>query len=167
MLKNKAIKSAIEKLKKNKIVILPSDTIYGLSALFNLENEKRINVVKQAPLDKKNIVLFSSIKQAQQYGLYLTDEIINILKSTNPTTVILLDQKETIAIRIVKRKDIAKIIKKVGPIFSSSVNLHSQHQIGDQKKLSEFVFDIELFWDGELNSQPSKIYNSLTKEWIR
>ncbi|PWF95362.1 hypothetical protein [Spiroplasma poulsonii] len=59
-----------------------------------------------------------------------------------------------------------KIIKKVGPIYGTSVNISGQNYAKEFNELKKFDVDI-IVNDGYLDNRPSKIYNSLTKEFIR
>ncbi|QHX36950.1 L-threonylcarbamoyladenylate synthase [Spiroplasma sp. BIUS-1] len=168
MLSQKKINSAIDFLKSDKIVILPTDTIYGLSAIFNSENELRINKIKRSEETKKLIVLFSKNKQIKKL-INLTKEFKVNLKSKEPITQIVNDKNnQTIALRKVKRKDLKKIINKTGPIFSTSVNYSGNSFLNKKEELDLFNIQVsEVFWDGELNSKPSKILDLVNKKTIR
>ncbi|AGR42419.1 L-threonylcarbamoyladenylate synthase [Spiroplasma diminutum] len=167
MLKSKEIKLATTLLKENKVVILPTDTIYGLSAIFNEENEKQINLIKKSDQSKKLIVLFSKLSQIKNL-VKITEQFKKNTKSKEPITQILKTKNSSIALRMVKRKDLKKIINRVGLIYSTSVNYSGNPFL---TKLEEFrLFNIkvsEVFWDGELISKPSKIIDLIENKVIR
>ncbi|WP_031542262.1 L-threonylcarbamoyladenylate synthase [Mesoplasma photuris] len=166
MLTSLQIKSAVEELKINKIVILPTDTIYGLSSILKKDLMTKINAYKNADLDKPLIVLISSLDQLEN-KISLSEDIKKILMSDQPTTVIFPLKNETIAIRMVNRIDIKEIINQVGPIFSTSVNITGSKPLRTFKELSNFHPDIKVYYDDILNGQSSRIYNSITGEWVR
>ncbi|WP_434334468.1 Sua5/YciO/YrdC/YwlC family protein [Mycoplasma capricolum subsp. capricolum] len=166
MLTDTKINKAIELLKNNQIVILPTDTIYGLSAIYSLENQIKINQVKKADINKPLIVLISSLDQLDKLDILdLTDK--NFLLNTDPTTVIFKTTSSSIAIRLVKRNDIKQIINNTGPIISTSVNIHGFDPLTNKKDLISFNKNIEVFFDEELNNNPSKIYSSILKKYLR
>ncbi|WP_338972706.1 L-threonylcarbamoyladenylate synthase [Spiroplasma endosymbiont of Panorpa germanica] len=155
------VKLAIELLKNNKIIILPTDTIYGLSGSVSKENQIKINNIKGSPKEKPLIVLISSLKQLP-VEVFRDKKLLNILKLKKPTTVIIpmIDSSESIAIRLVKSNPIKKIISKVGPIFSTSAN---KSKI--KYKEGEVIFNnispaVErVFYAGNLENEPSTIIN--------
>ncbi|KAF5295869.1 hypothetical protein FQA39_LY13042 [Lamprigera yunnana] len=94
----KQIVQAIDLLNKNQVIILPTNTLYGLSAKVSLDNKIKINELKKAPLDKPLIILIKSISQLKEMGISNYDK--ELLCSKVPTTVILENNvKEKIAVR--------------------------------------------------------------------
>lgn len=165
MLKPIEIKQAIAKLENNEIIILPTDTIYGLSAQFNFENKIKINQLKSADLAKPLILLISNLEQVNGLAI-LNDKTIKLLNSELPITVI-VPGIESLAIRLVKRNDLKEIIDIVGPIYSTSVNFHGQKPLMEKVDLEQFDSTIQVFWDQPLNSNPSKIFDAIKGEWVR
>ncbi|ATG97765.1 L-threonylcarbamoyladenylate synthase [Mesoplasma lactucae] len=156
-------------LKNDQIIILPTDTIYGLSARVHGDNEERINELKNADIWKPLIILVSNLDMAKNMVEGSEDDFKK-LESAEPTTVIFKEKNgpDTLAIRLVKRDDLIKIIDQIGPIYSTSVNTHGEEPITDVDKLENWNRKVELFSVGELPiRKPSKIYNSIKKEYIR
>ncbi|QGS52418.1 Sua5/YciO/YrdC/YwlC family protein [Spiroplasma tabanidicola] len=155
---------AIKLLKSNEIIILPTDTIYGLSALVSEENRIKINKKKNSSLDKPLIILVSSLDQASKF-IDLNEEIIKVLKDDQPTTAIFKKEfaNETYAIRLVKRKDICEIIENVGPIFSTSVNISNEKFLSNQTELENFIGKKNCFYTDFLDAKPSKILDFTSK----
>ncbi|ALD66771.1 Sua5/YciO/YrdC/YwlC family protein [Spiroplasma cantharicola] len=167
MLSKRNIQLAIQLLNENKIVILPTDTIYGISALYDELNEQKINEIKKSSTSKKLIVLFSKFKQLKKIAK-ISKEFKSNSKSKEPLTQIIDGQNGPIALRKVKRKDLKKIINKVGLIFSTSVNYSGNNFLTKKEELDLFNIKIsEIFWDGELKSKPSKIIDLSKNEIIR
>lgn len=169
MLDSTQIQKAVKLLIADQVIILPTDTIYGLSAIVSLENQQKINELKRRQFFQPIIVLFSRFQQIEDF-VDLTEQTITYLKSPIPTTVVFAirdDPKQTLALRLVKRKDLQKIIDEVGPIFSTSVNNHGGNPINDLKELTNFNKQIPVFYDEKAEAKPSRIYNSVTGEWMR
>ena len=57
----------IDEFKKNKILILPTDTLYGISALFTVENIGRINAIKQSDSQKKLSIIAPSFDRIEKH----------------------------------------------------------------------------------------------------
>ncbi|AUB31979.1 L-threonylcarbamoyladenylate synthase [Spiroplasma floricola] len=168
MLAKNDILKAINILQENKIVILPTDSIYGLSALYNEENRVRINKIKRSQESKQLIVLFSKLKQLKKI-ININKKFKKNVKSKIPITQIVNTYKnESIALRKVKRKDLVKIINKTGLIFSTSVNYSNNPYLSKKEELDLFNINIsEVFWDGELKGKPSKIIDLVNNKVIR
>lgn len=160
LLSEKQICAAIELLNRDEIVILPTDTIYGLSARVTSQNQRNINSLKGSQETKPLIVLVNSLEQAETF-IDLTEAIVEKLVSQEPTTVIYKKARseETWAVRLVKRDDIKTIIDQVGPIFSTSVNQSNQNYLVFEADLSSFINSDHLFYAGKLDNKPSKIVN--------
>ncbi|ATZ16120.1 L-threonylcarbamoyladenylate synthase [Entomoplasma freundtii] len=171
MLDTKKIEIAIQKLRAHEIVILPTDTVYGFSTTMTPQGAKKINHFKKAPLEKPLIALFANLEQVEKH-VKLTKMTRELLLTPEPTTVIspLLDDSGTLAVRIVKRPDIQKIIKVLGPLWSTSVNFHQEPTIVEKKTIQNNFSEIYFFPDNENcqnNAKPSRIFNQLTQQWIR
>jgi L-threonylcarbamoyladenylate synthase len=159
LLNENEIARAIESLQQNKIIILPTDTIYGLSAIYNAENEKRINEIKRSPIDKPLIILISNLKQAESF-VEVTEDFKKYILSTDPTTVVSkkINSEKTFALRLVQRQDIKTIIDEVGPIFSTSVNSSGNKFLEEKNELFSFSNDVDkVFFTEKLAAHPSKI----------
>jgi len=163
----------VEKLKNNEILILPTDTIYGLSMKVQGNQPIVLNSLKKADWEKPIIILIPNLKsmkhlidfsQAPEGVKYLKDK-------TAPTTVVFKSKQnpnETIAVRICKRKDIKKVLKKSGPIYSTSVNFAGEPPLTKKPELTKFLGKPKnVYWVGPLNSKPSKIYDAINHIWIR
>ncbi|WP_051591889.1 L-threonylcarbamoyladenylate synthase [Mesoplasma syrphidae] len=166
MLNSVQIDQAIKSLKKNQVIILPTDTIYGLSALATKSNEIKINKLKQAKFSKPLIILFSCYQQIDFLNIF-DRSLYELLDSSIPTTVIIEYNQQTYALRKVIREDIKKIVDSTGLIYSTSVNIHGQQPLWSEQDLEQFSDDVKVYFDEPLYGEPSKIYNSVTKKWVR
>jgi len=164
-------------LKKEKIAVLPTDTIYGLSARADsLEARNRILKMKERE-NKPFILLASSIEMILKYS-YLNkrqQEYINEKNNKNkrPTTYILnlkkdnplsfLSKDGSIALRLPKRPFLIKIIEELNiPLISTSLNISGSEVVNDLKLIKNNYFrnekpDIILNEGMCKNKKPSKI----------
>ena len=147
-----AIISISHSLKSGKVVVLPTDTIYGLSCLASdIKAVKRVYRLKKRKLNKSLLVLVSSLKMAKKYA-FISKRQAKILedvwlKKNRPHTFIFKSRKhlsfeglsniDTLALRLPKRKFLIKIIEDVGfPIISTSFNISGKSPINDVSNLS-------------------------------
>jgi len=136
------------------IIVLPTDTIYGLSCLATLPRAiKKIYHLKKREAHKPLLILVSDLKMAKKYVYIsaLQEKLLKKMWSKNepPTTVILKKRRKLpneltrgsdgLALRLPKSKFLIKIIEKVNrPIVSTSLNLSGQKNITDLHKLNYY-----------------------------
>ncbi len=133
---------AAEKLLEGSVGVLPTDTIYGLSALIsNTVGIEKIYEIKKRNKKKPLIVLAASLEQIiKNLPVTITDTQRKIIEaSTTPTSFIYQIKKDAlnfpgrtffesdIAIRIpITKPNLIHLLEKTGPIVSTSVNLEGQ-----------------------------------------
>ena len=131
---------AEEVLKNGGLVVLPTDTLYGLVA--NVYEKKAIDKIyriKERNLKSPLIVLISSLNDLKNFGIKIDKNKAKFLEKIWPGQVsVLLPCKNSrfeyihrstkeIAFRMIgdKNKDLFNLIKKVGPIVAPSANKES------------------------------------------
>lgn len=141
-------------LQIGQVVVLPTDTIYGLSCLANLVKPiKQIYRIKKRDAKNPLLILVSDLKMAKKY-VAISPAQTRFLRKTwaknqPPTTVILKHLNKLpselahgsngLAIRLPKSKFLIKIIKKVDcPLVSTSLNLSGEKNINDFSKLNKY-----------------------------
>ncbi|HLP86580.1 MAG TPA: L-threonylcarbamoyladenylate synthase [Candidatus Paceibacterota bacterium] len=130
-------KKAEEVLKKDGVVVLPTDTLYGIvGKALSRKTIERIYEIKGRDRSKPFIVLISSYKDLEIFGVKITKEQAKILPKFWPgkVTIILpcLSKKfeylhrgtKSIAFRMIGKKNhsLSTLLKKVGPLVAPSVN---------------------------------------------
>lgn len=139
---NKEINFIVECLKKGKVIIYPTDTIYGLGCVAdNVKAIKKIYKIKKRGAKKPLLVLVDSLKMADKY-CKIDKEQEKFLKSAwpGPVTVILEHKnklpkvltsvKKTLAVRLPKNDFLIKIIKRIKvPLVSTSVNISREKNL--------------------------------------
>jgi L-threonylcarbamoyladenylate synthase len=141
-------------LQIGQVVVLPTDTIYGLSCLANLVKPiKQIYRIKKRDAKKPLLILVSDLKMAKKYVAISSVQarflrkvwaknqppITVILKHLNKLPHELARGSDGLAIRLPKSKFLIKIIKKVDcPLVSTSLNLSGEKNINDFSKLNKY-----------------------------
>jgi L-threonylcarbamoyladenylate synthase len=175
---NKIDDKIISLLKSGAVGLLPTDTIYGLSAVaLNKNAVEKIHKLKKRDDKKPLVVLISSISQLQELGV--NDDQLSLINNfwPGPLSVIFessnipewLDlETKSLAVRLPDSNELLDLIKKTGPIVSTSANLQGQKPASSAKVAEEyFGKNIDFYVDfGPLESKPStlvKIENNRLK----
>jgi L-threonylcarbamoyladenylate synthase len=150
---------AAEALVRGAVVVLPTDTLYGLSAVLSQEAAvRRIASIKQAPQERRFIVLASSIDMVERYVASFGCATREALATRWPAsfTVILPSGRTcpawvgpTVAMRVPAFEPIRALIERVGePIVSTSVNRTGQAPLDDAHAiLREFGNDVDAVFE--------------------
>ena len=158
-IKSKKITPAIVKLvagalESGQILVLPTDTIYGLSCRADDPLAiKRIYKLKERDPKRPLIILVSDLAMLKRYAS-LSSRQASFLKKIwgaddRPTTIVLAPLENlprelygahgSLALRLPKSEFLIKIIKKLKrPIVSTSLNLSGQESIMSVKRLSGY-----------------------------
>ncbi len=166
------INKLYEALAQDWVGVLPTDTIYGLSAsVFSREAVERIYQLKKRSKNKPLIVLISSLDDLEIFGAKLDKLAENklrqvwpgkvsvILEGHNPEFDYLYCGGDSLAFRMPDYKSIQEILKKTGPIVSTSANVEGQPFARDISEAQKYFGNkVDFYLDaGELDSQPSKV----------
>lgn len=142
---DKVISEIIQFIKNDKIIIMPSDTIYGFLSLPSQENKLR--QIKKRD-NKPFLYLISQLNQLKELKINLQDYKIILEKYwPGPITFILKqDKNKTIGVRMPKWGILQKIISKIGfPLISTSVNYSGMQLINDKDEIiKEFSEKVDL-----------------------
>ena len=149
-------------LKNEKVIILPTDTVYGFSGIID-KTDSEIRKIKGRAETKPFIVLIAFPGDINE----ITDDEIpeNLLNLwPGPLTIIVSDKKKpgnTVAVRCPGDEWLRKIIEECGsPIYSTSVNRSGSPVLSKVKDIvEEFETDVSLIVDGgdSMSSVPSTI----------
>lgn len=137
---NQETEQAIDYLQKGKVIIYPTDTIWGLGCdPFNQEAVDRIFEIKKRPPSLPLIVIVDSIEMLKTIVPHIHPHLEDILYyNIRPLTLIYENVTKkfargvtapdgSLAIRIVRKDFCQKIIHGFGgPIISTSANIHNQ-----------------------------------------
>lgn len=161
-----------EKIKKGAVVVLPTDTIYGIcgSALDKRTVEKIYNFRRRAS-SKPMIILIESEKQITDLGVKLPNEVFEMLFKLwpNPLSVVvdapykklhyLHRVKNSLAFRMPNNEFLLKLLKISGPIVAPSANFEGEEPAKNvDEAMNYFKDSVEIYIDdGELKSKPSTV----------
>ena len=168
----------IEKFNSGMIGVIPSDTLYGIHArAFDKKAVEKIYDIKGRTVSKPLIVLISDISDLEKFGIIVEENVKNFLVSVWPAklTVVLPCKNSdfeyihrgnnSIAFRMPDREDLRDLIKKVGPIVSTTANPKGQkpaETIDEAKNYFEIGSatnsKIDFYIDeGKIQSEPSTL----------
>jgi len=174
---------AKEVLNKDGVVVLPTDTLYGVVG--KAESKKaveKIYKIKGRNKSKPFIVLISSYKELEKFGIKISKEQAKFLEKIWPGKVsVVLPCKlakynylhrgeKAIAFRMIGKKNLNmfNLIKKVGPLVAPSANLQGEkpaENIAEAKKY--FSEEVDLYINGGTKkSAPSTLVKYENKNWI-
>lgn len=168
------IQKALNCLVEGKIILYPTDTIWGIGC--DATNESAVDKIfriKQRPQEKSLIILVDSVEMLKRY-VSLSVETASLISSFElPTTVIYsnpeglarnaVNSDNTIAIRIVNHKFCGKLIQRFGkPIISTSANISGDKNpvsfdAISEKIKSEVDFIVDNKYDTSVYKFPSKL----------
>lgn len=168
----------IEELNKNNLVILPTDTVYGVMAKFYKENEIKINKFKNSDINKKLSVILYNKKQLFKYidKLNFFRKLLICFLLPGKYTFIVNLKKEIcekhgfdrtdFGVRITKNKELQDIIKESGPLLATSCNKTGEPVCLNLKDIEKSFKEenISIYYTEELKNKPSVIYNLITKK---
>ncbi|MBI3485774.1 threonylcarbamoyl-AMP synthase [Candidatus Daviesbacteria bacterium] len=171
-LSDKSFQFITQTLRTGGLVVMPTDTIYGIHASVNLKSAiEKIYSLRKRDLSKPLIILIAEINQIKKFGIKINHQTKNFLNKIwpNPATIIFPCQNQkylylhrdqnSLAFRNPKNKFLLDLIKEVGPVVSTSVNLAGQKPAETIKEaLNYFGNQIDIYIDaGKISSTPSTI----------
>lgn len=176
-IKIKDLDLIIKNLREEKVVIIPTDTIYGLSAVATSQKgiNKIYNIKNRGSEKKSLIMLVSSINMIKKY-CYLSQKqevyIKDILDKAEKPVSFLLKARislpnnnpsdNSVVIRLPKNSFLIKLIERLGtPIVSTSFNKAGESPILDPEKTNTCSIanwpDLLVYDGASKTTQPSKI----------
>lgn len=179
---------AIEYIKSNKVVMMPTDTVYGIvgSALDETVVD-RIYELKKRNTSKPFIIEIATIAEisifVNDFAKYDMGKLQEIYQSS-PTTIIFENPKaqyeyisrgqKSLAIRVPLHNEyFSKVLQETGPIISTSANISGQPTFVNIQEAIEYWADsVDYYLDGgEIDANPSRImkvdYDGNITEFIR
>jgi len=173
----------IDVLRQGGVVIMPTDTIYGIVGLaLNRETVERIYKIKKRAPEKPCIILIGDKKELEKFSINLSLEQEKVLEKywlsadgaegSEPTSIIFdcPDDKfeylhrgtKTLAFRLPAQAELRELLRQTGPLIAPSANPEGLPPALDTAKAKEYfglpaqAGDlVDLYIDGgEKNSKP-------------
>lgn len=155
---------AEEILKKDGVVLLPTDTLYGLVARgFSKKAVEKLYKIKDRIENKPFIILINSYQNLETFGIKIDKEQAKILGKFWPGKVSVIFPcmlnkwhyihrgVESIAFRMVgpKNKNLFNLINKVGPLVAPSANKEGRKPAVDVSEAKNyFGEEVSLYING-------------------
>lgn len=145
--------NTVETLKKGKIILYPTDTVWGLGCDATNENAvKKIYEIKNRDESKSLVILVDSMEMLEQIVEINNHVKLYLTQAKKPTTVIyknplglaknVISQDNTVAIRWVQDAFCQEFIRKFGkPIVSTSANISGEKTPQFYKEISQEIIN--------------------------
>lgn len=131
------VMKAVSLLKQGKVMIFPTETVYGIGADFkNKKAVSKLFKLKKRPFTQPLQLLISDIKQAKKLSKKLSPKVLKIMKKSWPGSLTIVVKKNknvpnfvtggmgTVGLRVPDHPLILEIIEILGhPIAASSANI--------------------------------------------
>ena len=139
-------------LRSGGVVLMPTDTIYGLHALPS--QSSKVADIKGRDEAKRFVTIAAS---ADQLDLAVPETLRSIWPA--PLTAILRSGESTIAVRVPDLSWLRKLLEKTGPLISTSANRSGEDPISQPSALPKALLDrIDGVVDqGRIEAKPSAI----------
>lgn len=178
MIIGKDIKKASEIIRRNGIVIYPTETVYGIGAsIFSSEALERIFEIKKRDKDKPISVAVSDFvmmdelvymgeMEKQFIKKFLPGPVTIILQKKEKVPDILTSGSEFVGIRFPDHRTTIWLIELAGvPITSTSANFSGEtppRKVVDIRISADYVID-----GGECSGEPSTVVDLVNKRILR
>ncbi len=163
---------------KGKLICFPTDTVYGVGCMIDDEEAlKKIYHIKHRELNKPLAVLFPDIDSVLEYGKLPSKNVKTLMEKYWPGALTLIMEKKqnisnyvtagknTIGCRIPNSNIALKVLKHLGPMATTSINLSGMPPLNDLIEIkTEFKTDIDYYIDDlEVGSKISSTVIDVTK----
>lgn len=165
-------KAIIEKIKRDGVGVIPTDTVYGLvGSAFSKKAVERIYGAKGRDAKKPFIVLVDSMDDLERFGAKLDVNVVEFLNEHWPggISVILPVGGEgleylhrgtkSLAFRMPERPDLADLISVCGPLVAPSANPEGKPPATNIEEAKGYFGDSADFYvdGGDIDSEPSTV----------
>ena len=148
------IKNSLEILQQSKILLYPTDTVWGIGCDATSEEAvAKVFEIKQRSESKSLVILVDSIEMLKKFIPNVSKSVLDLLeKTSNPTTIIyenpiglaknVVAADNTVAIRIVQQEFCKQLIHQFGkPIVSTSANISGHSTPKSFKEIEKPILD--------------------------
>lgn len=162
----------IEILRNGGVVVMPTDTIYGIVAsAFSPISVERVYEIREREENKPCIILISDFQDLEKFGISISEyQKEEILKEKDRALTFILDSNNekfnylhrggnTLAFRIPKNASLKELLTKTGPLIAPSANKAGEKPAINTEEAKKYFGNlVDLYIDGgEIISKPSKI----------
>ena len=174
-----AVAMAAEDVASGKLIVYPTETVYGIGAdIYNEAAVKNLYVVKNRPFDMPLSVAVSDKAMLERVAV-LNENADKLIKAflPGPLTIIIKKQPDVpdivtsssqkVGIRIPDNRFALELIRRTGPIIATSANLHSHLDAVDvDSAITDFGDAVDTYIDAGRCTigQPSTIVWLMDKQ---
>jgi len=171
--KNSSPKFIADKIVQGKVIIVPTDTVYGIACdASNEQADKKIYLIKKQQFNKPNAVLFAHDYSLINKWVSISSKYMKDVKNAWPgaTTFILPSKKnlplqgKTLGVRVPNHEKLLEVLKLIyRPLVATSLNESGKLELRDKativKLFEELYISPTYFWNfGTIAfNKPSKI----------
>lgn len=143
-------KNLLFELQNNKIVAMPTSTVYGLVAKLDKNNISKLNKLKKRNLEQPLQMLISSLSEIEDKWNISEIERKYILDNIDDKTSFIVSAKKTfsdkfltksfnktIMFRVVNKGEIFKLIRELGILFSTSANISGEKPLTNKFEIEK------------------------------
>lgn len=161
--KKEETKELAKILKKDGIISVPTDTVYGLCARINSKNAlEKLLKIKNRPKEKNFAIMCKNKEQIEEI-VKVNSKIEKIIKKLMPGPITLVLEKQenvlehinlkikTIAIRMATSKELFEIIDELGePVFMTSANKSGEKVANSIEEISRIFPNLDGILEGNV-----------------
>ncbi len=165
---------------KNKVIIFPTDTVYGIGCLLeDLEAVRRIYEIKKRDYSKPMAILCANLDEVrrvveketlllEKHIKHWPGKLTLIYPKSNQISDLITAGKISVGVRIPNHEISLKLLEKFGPMVVTSLNLSTEPAILKFEDVLHFQEVVDYIVDGgDLNSQSSTVYDTTTNTTLR
>jgi len=148
---------------QNKIICFPTDTVYGVGALFNDKVAiRKIYEMKKRDFSKPLANLCAGLYQIQELGITVPEFAKELMEKywPGPLTIIIKHNEEKISFRMPNSEIALKILEKFGPMATTSVNESGEKELNSFAEINEqfgAYIDYFILDQAQLSKIPSTV----------
>lgn len=167
---NLIINDAVELLAKDGVIVVATDTVYGIACSSKSEIAKdKIYEIKKQNSDKKLPIIVDSYGRLKSMFI-ISDQTLRRLKTFFPGKVSVIlklkDSEETVAVRMINNEIINRIIEKLDcSLYLTSANISGKNNYNDiDRIIDEFDGKVDMIILGKNMSNNCSTIIDVTNE---
>lgn len=155
-----AAKAAAEDVAAGRLIVYPTETVYGIGAdVYNETAVKNLYVVKNRPFDMPLSVAVSDKAMLERVAVlnenadklvkaFLPGPLTIIIKKQPDVPDIVTSSSQKVGIRIPDNRFALELVRRTGPIIATSANLHSHPDaVGVDAAVADFGDSVDTYID--------------------
>jgi L-threonylcarbamoyladenylate synthase len=171
-----AINKAVTDLRDGKLIIYPTETVYGIGAdAFDEAAAKKVYIAKSRPFDMPLSVAVSDLDMMRSIAevtptaeklaeAFLPGPLTIIIKKRSNVPDIVTSMSDKVGIRITDHPIARELARRFGPIITTSANKHSKP---DAVTAQEAAKDLSPYAETCLDSGPCSLGKPSTIVWMK